>query len=147
MLTQNTALGARFLQVASGLLPCAFEESDAQEKYGKENNLSGLMGGRSLRSTAELIYQRSVNPFVLVQRTNDKDEKETGEGAEGVRMEKYLLRLAMPAGWVKFLENVGPSLARMGDIYIWRAHLRFNLQRSLPPREEALPYDGLLWFR
>jgi hypothetical protein len=49
----------RFLQAASGLLPYAFEKSDAQEKYGSENKFAGLMGGRSLRSTAELVYGRA----------------------------------------------------------------------------------------
>jgi len=56
---------------------------DAQEKYGSENNLVGGMGGRSLRSTAELVYERSVDPFVRVQRTNDEEEEETG----GIRTE------------------------------------------------------------
>uniref|UniRef100_A0A6B2LH16 Uncharacterized protein n=1 Tax=Arcella intermedia TaxID=1963864 RepID=A0A6B2LH16_9EUKA len=49
-----------FLKVAEGLIPYAFEKSDAQEKYGSENVFSVLTGGRSLRATGEAIYNRSV---------------------------------------------------------------------------------------
>jgi hypothetical protein len=34
----------------------AFEKSDAEEKYGSENIFSAILGGRSLRLTAEQIY-------------------------------------------------------------------------------------------
>eukprot|EP00698_Gefionella_okellyi_P022497 TRINITY_DN7468_c0_g1_i2.p2 TRINITY_DN7468_c0_g1~~TRINITY_DN7468_c0_g1_i2.p2 ORF type:complete len:120 (-),score=30.53 TRINITY_DN7468_c0_g1_i2:66-425(-) len=43
------------LKVASGLLKYAFEKSDAQEKYGGENVFAVIMGGRSLRYTAEHV--------------------------------------------------------------------------------------------
>jgi len=48
-----------FLAVAEGLIPYAFEKSDAQEKYGSENVFSAAMGGRSLRYTGEIIYGSS----------------------------------------------------------------------------------------
>jgi hypothetical protein len=51
---------APFLDVAAGLLPYAFEKSDAQEKYGRENVFSAMMGGRSLRFTGEAIMGSSV---------------------------------------------------------------------------------------
>lgn len=47
------------LEKAKKLLGFAFEKSDAQEKYGSENVFSVLMGGRSLRATAEQVYGRS----------------------------------------------------------------------------------------
>lgn len=50
---------AACLDQASGLLGFAFEKSDAQEKYGGENVFSAVMGGRSLRATAELVYGSS----------------------------------------------------------------------------------------
>ena len=85
------------------------------------------MGGRSLRSTAELVYEGSVDPFVRVQRTNDEEEEETGGVRMGIRGGDR-----GNAGWVvKFLEKVGPSVERMGGVHVWRAHLRFILQRSI----------------
>jgi hypothetical protein len=49
----------KFLVAAKGELKYAFEKSDAQEKYGGENIFSAMMGGRSLRATAEGIYDSS----------------------------------------------------------------------------------------
>ena len=40
---------AKFLATALDLLPYAFEKSDAQEKYGRENVFNVALGGRSLR--------------------------------------------------------------------------------------------------
>lgn len=37
----------------------AFEKSDAQEKYGRENVFAAMMGGRSLRFTGEVVYGSS----------------------------------------------------------------------------------------
>jgi hypothetical protein len=40
------------------LIGYAFEKSDAQEKYGRENVFAAMMGGRSLRFTAtQVLYQ------------------------------------------------------------------------------------------
>ncbi|KAI7839144.1 hypothetical protein COHA_007147 [Chlorella ohadii] len=50
---------ARFLQVSAGLLPYAFEKSDAKEKWGGENVFAAMMGGRSLRATAEVVLGSS----------------------------------------------------------------------------------------
>ena len=40
---------SKFLATAVDLLPYAFEKSDAQEKYGRENVFNVALGGRSLR--------------------------------------------------------------------------------------------------
>lgn len=45
-----------FLETATGLLPYAFEKSDAKEKWGGENVFTAMMGGRSLRFTGEVVY-------------------------------------------------------------------------------------------
>ena len=42
------------------LLNYAFEKSDAGDKYGRENVFSAMMGGRSLRVSAETIYGSGV---------------------------------------------------------------------------------------
>jgi hypothetical protein len=45
------------------LLNFAFEKSDAGDKYGRENIFSAMMGGRSLRFTAELIYGSGIGGY------------------------------------------------------------------------------------
>lgn len=50
---------ARFLQAAAGLLPYAFEKSDAKDKWGGENVFAAMLGGRSLRATAEAVLGSS----------------------------------------------------------------------------------------
>lgn len=47
---------AAVLDAAPAHLLCAFEKSDAQEKYGSENVFEAMMGGRSLRYTGEVVY-------------------------------------------------------------------------------------------
>lgn len=61
-----------FLKQASLQLPYAFEKSDAQEKWGSENVFSAMMGGRSLRFTAEIIYGTGVQ---AVCETDPLEEK------------------------------------------------------------------------
>lgn len=48
-----------FLEAAKVLLAYAFEKSDAKDKYGGENIFSAMLGGRSLRFTAEMVYESS----------------------------------------------------------------------------------------
>jgi hypothetical protein len=48
-----------FLRKAAGFVVFAFEKSDAKERWGSENVFSAMMGGRSLRYTAELVYGSS----------------------------------------------------------------------------------------
>lgn len=45
-----------FLENAAKHVPFAFEKSDAQERWGSENVFSAMMGGRSLRYTASVVY-------------------------------------------------------------------------------------------
>jgi splicing suppressor protein 51 len=68
---------SKFLKEALHLIPYAFEKSDAQKKYGRENV---FMGGRSLRLTAEIVYGNSAGGndctqfnemFDMVFKTND----------------------------------------------------------------------------
>ena len=51
---------SKVLKAAKGLLTYAFEKSDAQDKYGNENFFSAILGGRSLRYTARVIYGTDV---------------------------------------------------------------------------------------
>ncbi|KAL7436804.1 hypothetical protein ACHAXM_005762 [Skeletonema potamos] len=49
-----------FLKVAPNYIIFAFEKSDAKERWGSENYFEAEMGGRSLRYTAEKIYNSGV---------------------------------------------------------------------------------------
>lgn len=51
---------AAFLQVAKRFVVCAFEKSDAQERWGSENVFAAAMGGRSLRWTATKVYGSEI---------------------------------------------------------------------------------------
>jgi len=50
-----------FLQAAAQNVGLAFEKSDARERWGSENYFDALMGGRSLRYTAEQVYDSKVD--------------------------------------------------------------------------------------
>ena len=69
---------AAALRTASGLIPYAFEKSDAQEKYGGENVFKAMMGGRSLRFTGEQIYGTGVQ--------TDADDELSEQMRESVRL-------------------------------------------------------------
>lgn len=49
-----------FLSHSRTLLCYAFEKEDAKAKYGDENILAALTNGRSLRFTAEIIYECGI---------------------------------------------------------------------------------------
>jgi len=48
------------IRAANDLLLGAFDKEDAKEKYGQENVFMAAMGGRSLRATAEVVYNTSI---------------------------------------------------------------------------------------
>jgi len=64
----------RFLDVASNHLRYAFEKEDATEKWGGENVFSAMMGGRSLRFTAEQIYGSSIQAMEDSTRTEELND-------------------------------------------------------------------------
>jgi len=81
---------SKFLDTAAELLPYAFEKSDAKEKYGGENVFAFVTGGRSLRSTGEMIYGSSFGAFAEESQEHKrlmrelKDKKRTSEMVEEV---------------------------------------------------------------
>lgn len=77
---------AAFLATAKGLLRHAFEKSDAQEKYGQENVFAVVMGGRSLRYTAEVVYGSSC---MSMESSEVEDEVEGKLRAGRFRDEFY----------------------------------------------------------
>jgi hypothetical protein len=117
----------RFLQAASGLLPYAFEKSDAKEKYGSENKFAGLLGRRSLHSTAELVYGRAfMEPGPDPEDENAEGEKGEAEGE--TTTEKGMLGYALwYRRWYQFLNRVERAVAQMGGKNVWRTHLKPDL--------------------
>jgi len=50
-----------FLKAAAKFAPFAFEKSDARLRWGSENIFAAMMGGRSLRFTAQEVYGSSAD--------------------------------------------------------------------------------------
>jgi hypothetical protein len=50
-----------FLKFAPKYISCAFEKSDAVDRWGRENYFAAHMGGRSLRFTGTIIYGSPVD--------------------------------------------------------------------------------------
>lgn len=62
-----------FLRKAAGFVGFAFEKSDAKVRWGSENFFNAMMGGRSLRYTAERVVRNQVTvhkPSVPCKKQN-----------------------------------------------------------------------------
>lgn len=94
---------AAFLKVAAKFVVFAFEKSDAQERWGSENVFSAMMGGRSLRFTAEKIYGSNI------QEGGDSPEAEqAGEDAESER-KSILNEIGGSEVWSQFLIDLAQT--------------------------------------
>ncbi|KAJ1549811.1 hypothetical protein HK096_010310 [Nowakowskiella sp. JEL0078] len=82
------------------LLGYAFEKDDAREKYGSENYFSGMLGGRSLRFTGEIIYR---NPL---SGSGEISEEVTNSRKEQKKIEAAIKRIRWESGEALF-EDVG----------------------------------------
>jgi len=96
---------AAFLRVAGNFVCFAFEKSDAKERWGGENVFAAMMGGRSLRHTAEVVYRSScqsedMSPqhrraFRLVRQRGDGPRTSLGVPQE------VLAQVGGVAAWVQ----------------------------------------------
>ncbi|KAJ3126493.1 hypothetical protein HK098_007475 [Nowakowskiella sp. JEL0407] len=86
------------------LLKFAFEKSDAQDKYGRENYFSAMMGGRSLRATGEVIYQ---SPCHLGGYDDHDSEERKAFRKEKKRLENAIKRLNWNNGDEALFKDVG----------------------------------------
>jgi hypothetical protein len=112
----------RLCAQAGELILYAFEKSDANEKYGSENVFAGMMGGRSLRWTAEVIYGKAATP-----EENDARHLELLEQVASVRGRFVAMAGEQPCG----PESVAPvsrtllaMLADVGGFEAWAALYR-----------------------
>jgi hypothetical protein len=95
-----------FLKVAVKFCVFAFEKSDAQERWGSESAFAALMGGRSLRATAELVYGSSCQQIGRTEEVRKLSQE----------LDKYRSLDAMPAEllnkiggrdvWKTFMQNL-----------------------------------------
>lgn len=111
----------RFLRAAVGLLPYAFEKSDAQEKWGGENVFSVMMGGRSLRYTGEVVYGTSIMGAGHVAGV--------GKGDGGAAFEQ--LSQQVEGQWRQLVEGDGQVFADVGGVAVWKQlHSALQLQTA-----------------
>jgi hypothetical protein len=108
---------AACLQQAAQLLPYAFEKDDAKSKWGRENFFSAMLGGRSLRYTAQVVYGYSFEPG--------------NAGSEELAAHKEVQQQVEPFSWQQLVEAGGSSLfADVGGVGAW-VQLRNALERPL----------------
>lgn len=100
-----------FLNVARPLLLCGFSKDDAQEKYGSENIFAGVMGGRSLRFTGNMVYDGEMN-----------QEFGPGDAVTQTLRESILWKFKKPEDFSRHAE----LLNDVGGIEIWN-HLISNI--------------------
>mmetsp|Transcript_23349 Transcript_23349/g.51845 ORF Transcript_23349/g.51845 Transcript_23349/m.51845 type:complete len:275 (+) Transcript_23349:13-837(+) len=110
------------------LLGYAFEKSDAQEKYGRENVFLAMMGGRSLRFTATQVY--GCGP----EYGSEPDE------ASQQRIEEVLQQvgpLCAPEAHndnaVAAIDSHSTVFEKVGGSELWKAFL-LRLEAELPNR-------------
>jgi hypothetical protein len=113
----------RFLRAAVGLLPYAFEKSDAQEKWGGENVFSVMMGGRSLRYTGEVVYGTSVMGAAAGGGV--------AKGDGGATFEQ--LSQQVEGQWKQLVKGDGRVFADVGGVAVWKQlHSALQLQTAVP---------------
>lgn len=90
-----------FIETGEDLLAYAFEKSDAKEKYGRENVFAVMTGGRSLRFTAEAVYESSCI------------------SSEGKSVKEVKVRKMVDKG-LDVLFREGGSFEDVGGVAVWR---------------------------
>lgn len=117
-----------FLSTATGLLPYAFEKSDAKEKWGGENVFAAMLGGgRSLRATAEVVLGSSAvgglgptdEECCLAEQLCDRMHQllavADGGGGEGAAEARALFGdVGGAAAWRTLVQALEPVVASAG---------------------------------
>lgn len=98
-----------FLNTAVDMLPYAFEKEDAREKWGGENVFAAMMGGRSLRLTAELVYGEGAMAF---------GQGVTGGGDSGKAYKA--VRRQVNKKWRQLVSSGGVVFSDVGGVAAWK---------------------------
>lgn len=110
---------ARFLQVAAGLLPYAFEKSDAKDKWGGENVFAAMMGGRSLSATAQDVLGSSCMFGAEPEPAAQELQERLCEQVDG-----RLAQLLDSAAGAQLQQEAAELLADVGGAAPWRQLLQ-----------------------
>lgn len=98
----------KFLKTAAGLLPYAFEKSDAKEKWGGENVFTAVTGGRSLHYTAEVVYGTSC-----MYGGGGIEEGDDGEALQEMSEQ-------VEGNWKRLVLGDGELFADVGGVQAWK---------------------------
>ena len=89
-----------FLKTAANFCVFAFEKSDAQERWGRENFFDASMGGRSLRYTATKIYKSAVDQL------GDSPEHQAADEEARFNKEELQKQVGGTEAWAAFLADI-----------------------------------------
>lgn len=98
-----------FLKAAANHVVFAFEKSDAKERWGGENVFSAMMGGRSLRYTAEIVYGSNI------QAGETSPEAEQALDDAETENESVLNEIGGSVVWNHFVADVGRTSRFAGE--------------------------------
>lgn len=111
---------SRCLDHAAKLLPYAFEKEDAKEKWGGENIFAGVMGGRSLRLTGEMVYGFSCMGSADYEGNSSKAYRSVEE-----KVESY-------GGWHGLVSSGSEVFKDVGGVDLWKQlHSRLVVPRPI----------------
>lgn len=105
---------AAFLKHAAPGLGFAFEKSDAKEKYGGENVFNAMMGGRSLRYTAEIALGSGVQAHDApeFEDTEAQALEALTQAARGDDKVAWLDKIGGAQAWRAVIDNAAPLEGR-----------------------------------
>ena len=88
------------------LIIYAFEESDAEAKYGCESVFNVMMGGRSLTATAEEVYGCGVTDFEMDELHRNMEEAVGAWADCGRRRNKVFREVGGGASWRRLYDEL-----------------------------------------
>lgn len=83
--------------------PPAFEKSDAKERWGTENVFQVMMGGRSLRFTAEAVYGQAAQALAYEESNQDTRQANKDARAWARGNSSVVAAIGGATAWGEFL--------------------------------------------
>lgn len=110
---------SKLIAPAVKLLVYAFEKDDAQDKWGGENLFSAMLGGRSLRYTAEIVYGCSC----MAGLDGSEELYAVCDDVDKIWDAFVLGRSTSPVG-----DNMAALFQDVGGVEVWK-----KMMQKLPP--------------